>query len=310
MPRKQNRIPGMPSKQDLSKKKQIDQCVWSKKKQIDQCVWSKEKDEMEKTFFIKFCFFSGEGFELGINRFANISSIISKIDDMIKLILNIDQDKIAYELIYKNERIDHIQQISIYYEEKYPIFVKMTSYSFYDRHDICDGKNDSILGQVYDHFIDPFDNTDDPYYQEEFGFVCGQLFDSIVLYDVNEDFSNVFRIPDLIFIHGSEKMNYGCRCHSINPCSHDYISKLEIIETRCCNIFQPKLPELCKSCNIFTLKLSELCEKCCKSLFNLFYRLYLLYIEKKNFTVLKNELGDAFFLRFKEVISKFFLAVQ
>ena len=301
MPRKQNRIPGMPAKQDLSKKK---------KQIVDQCVWSKEKDEMEKTIIITFCFLSGEGFELGINRFANILSIVSKIDEMIKQILKIDQETIAYELIYKNDRIDPIQQISIYYEEKYPIGIKMISNSFYDRHDICARDIASILGQQYDHISDPFD-SDDPYYQNEFENMCRDMFNgSIVLYDVDEDFSNVFGIPELVFIDNSEQMNYGCRCNAVYSCYHEYISKLEIREAKYCNIFTPKLPELCKCCNIFTLKLPELCKQCCKSLFNLFYELYLLYLKSKKFPVLKNELGNAFFLRFKEAIPRFFFELN
>ena len=290
---KGNIIPGMPSKQDLSNKK--------KKKKVDQCVWNKKKKKIKNTIIINFCFLSGNGFELEINRFANISSIISKIDDMIKLILNIDQDKIAYELIYKNEIIDHIQQISIYYEEKYPIVVKMISYSFYDRHDMCNSD------------IDTF--TDDEYYLANF---LNLHNDSIVLYDVDEDFSNVIGIPMFILIDKLEKINYGCRCNLCSPvgcnedisfkdvyicrrsyktntnykCYHDYIVSLKIKQTRCCNIF--------------ILTISELCEECRESLYNLFNQLYIKYVSKHRITIFKNHIGDAFFIRFKDIITQFF----
>ena len=307
---KQNRIPGIPSKQDLSKKNQ--------KQIIYQCVLNKEKEneivnkEKIKKIIIKFCFFSGNGFEMEIDRLTNISSIISKIDEMIKLILNIDNDNdngIVYELIYKNERIDVFQEIGIYYEDIFPIFINMkfgdfsylakfylscdNSSPFYNICDMCD--------KLYDlnpniRYIDPFIPN-----ENKFKHLRDIMFNSnIALYDIDEDFSNVFGIPELISLDESEKIYYGCRCkyiksvtHLNDKCEHDYIFRLLVKQTSCCNIF--------------TLKLQELCKECSRSLFNLFYRLHINYVDHdvKHYLILRNDLGNALFLRFKDVLDKF-----
>jgi hypothetical protein len=326
---KQNRIQGMPSKQDLSKK--------NKKQIVDQCVWNKEKIEK---IIIKFCFFSGNGFEMEIDRLTNISSIISKIDEMIKLILNIDQNNgIVYELIYKNERIDVFQEIGIYYEDKFPIFINMKSDDFrylgllplpYD--------NSSPfyhIGDMYHIFyydMKPIFRYTDPFITNEnkFKHLRDIMFNSnIALYDIDEDFSNVFGIPELIPLDESEKIYYGCRCKysdymskymsKIDKCKHNYMSKyMPKIECEHDYIFR-LLVKQTSCCNIFTLKLQELCKECCRSLFNLFYKIYIEYVdydvlhyheEQYHDLILRNNLGNALFLRFKDVLHKFFTEIR
>ena len=301
---KQNRILDMPSNQDLSKQ--------NKKQIVDQCVWNKEKEIVNKEkIIIKFCFLSGNGFEIEIDRLTNISSIISKIDEMIKLILNIDQyNGIVYELIYKNERIDVFQEISIYYEDKFPIFINMKSGDFrylgllplpYDKSSPFYHIGDMYPIFYYDmkpifRYTDPF-NTNENKFKHLLDIMLNS---NIALYDIDEDFSNVFGIPELISLDESEKIYYGCRCKyiksvtSINDkCEHDYIFRILVKQTSCCNIF--------------TLKLQELCEECCRSLFNLFYKLHINYVDHdvKDYLILRNDLGNALFLRFKDVLDKF-----
>jgi len=334
---KQNRIPGMPSKKDLSKK--------NKKQIVDQCIWNKEKEkivnkEKIEKIIIKFCFFSGNGFEMEIDRLTNISSIISKIDEMIKLILNIDNDNdngIVYELIYKNERIDVFQEIGIYYEDIFPIFINMkfgdfsylakfylscdNSSPFYNICDMCD--------KLYDlnpniRYIDPFIPN-----ENKFKHLRDIMFNSnIALYDIDEDFSNVFGIPELIPLNESEKIYYGCRCKysdymskymsKIDKCEHNYMSTyMPKIECEHDYIFR-LLVKQTSCCNIFTLKLQELCKECCRSLFNLFYKIYIEYVdydvlhyheEQYHDLILRNNLGNALFLRFKDVLHKFFTEI-
>ena len=308
----------MPSKQDLSKE--------NKEQIVDQCVWNKEKEIVNKEkIIIKFCFLSGNGFEIEIDRLTNISSIISKIDEMIKLILNIDQyNGIVYELIYKNERIDVFQEIGIYYEDKFPIFINMKSGDLrYLDQFYMTSDNSSPFYNIYDmgcdrlyYDYDPiFGYNTDPFNRNEnkFEHLRNIMFNSnIALYDIDKDFSNVFGIPELISLDESGKIYYGCRCkyiksitHLDDKCGHDYIFRLMIKQSSCCNIFTQKLPELCR--------------ECCRSLFNLFYTLYIKYVdydvthydeERYHDLILRNDLGNALFLRFKDVLHKFFTEIR
>jgi len=251
---------------------------------IPKFIASIKKPKQKHVRKVRFTLFSGNIFDMRINKFATIKSIIIEIDETLKKLV----DSILfhhYYLIYNNEKIDIDIEISKYYCISQCItIIILQSYSI----------NEYPYSYVNTRQIVEFYN--------------------IPLHNVSiSTGENNIRF---MIVPTSEKWIYGCRCEDKKSCSHKELHKfvlnIQPIDPYrfSDNYNRSGIGPIC--CNIWECSLSQLCEDCFDGLMDVIYRFYVNmryprrvdgYKLDKRIDVVYNQASEIFFERFKDLIT-------